>query len=113
MADIQDCKHSKRGIMEDLEALKARVRVLEEGHNRNRSRIEQNRNGVRTSLAMLVFAAIVWGVPIASVKWNDDEFHFTRDTTSPELVIIGGLVAASLFMGDKPMDLLKAIVNKR
>ena len=96
--------------MEDLEA---RVRALEEGHNLNRSRIDQNRNGVRTLLAVAVFGAIVWGVPIASVKWNGDELHFTRDTTNPELVIIGGLVAASLFMGDKPIDLLKAIVNKK
>lgn len=99
--------------MEELEALKARVELLEEGHNRNRSRIEQNRNGVRTSLAVLVFGAIVWGVPIASVKWNDDELHFTRDTTNPELVIIGGLVAASLFVGDKPIDLLKAILQRK
>lgn len=99
--------------MEDLEALEARVRALEEGHNRNRSRIEQNRNGVRTSLAVLVFGAIVWGVPIASMKWSNDEFHFTRDTTNPELVLIGGLVASSLFMGDKPIDLLKAILQRK
>lgn len=96
-----------------MEELEARVRALEEGHNRNRSRIDQNRKVVRASLAVLVFGAIVWGVPIASVKWNEDELHFTRDTTNPELVIIGGLVAASLFMGDKPIDLLKAIVNKK
>lgn len=89
--------------MDDLES---RIKMLEDGHKANRA-------GVRTSLAVLVFGAIVWGVPIAAVKWNNEEFEIKRDTTSPELVIIGGIVAASLFMGEKPIDLLRSIVSKK
>jgi hypothetical protein len=97
--------------MDDLES---RMKALEDGHLANRSRIQENRQFIRASLAAIVFGAIVWGIPIAHVKWDgDDGFEFKRDTTSPELVIIGGLIAASLFMGDKPIDLLRSMLNKK
>lgn len=96
-----------------IEELEVRITALEEGHKRHRDRIKENRTGIRASLAVLVFAAVVWGVPIASIKWNNEEFHFTRDTTSPELVLIGGLLAASLFMGSSPTDLIKSIITRK
>lgn len=96
-----------------IAALESQLKKLTDGHKANRDRIQENRAGIRTSLAVLVFGAIVWGIPIASVKWSNDEFHFTRDTTSPELVMIGGLVAVSLFAGEKPIDLIRSIIEKK
>lgn len=96
-----------------IAALETQLKELTDGHKTNRDRIQENRAGVRASLAVLVFGAIVWGIPIASVKWSDDEFHFTRDTTSPELIVIGGLVASSLFAGEKPIDLIKSMIQKK
>lgn len=92
--------------------LESRIKALEDGHQRNANRIARNREGVRTSLAVLVFMVIVFGFPIASAKWSGGDFEFTRDTESPELVIIGGLAAAAIFMGDKPIDLLKLWMRK-
>jgi hypothetical protein len=98
-----------------LQEAQHRIQSLEENHNKNRQKIQENQQGVRASLAVLVFSAIVFGLPVASVKWSGDDrkFEFTRDTVSPHLVIIGGLVAAALFAGDKPIDLLRSILNKK
>lgn len=95
--------------MEDLES---RLAALEQAHHRNRQRIAANSQLLRAILAMLVFSAIAWGLPIASVKWSGREFEFSRDTDNHVLPIVGGLVAASLFLGDKPIDLLRKILKK-
>lgn len=92
--------------------VESRLKALEDGHNRNREKINQNRQGVKTSMAVLVFMAIVFGLPIAEFKWQGrDNFSITRDTVSPINVIIGGLVASALFVGDSPKDLLKALLG--
>lgn len=101
------------------------MEALTKGYEKNRDRIQSNRDGiqavqagigavktgVRTLLALTAFGAIVWGIPIAEVKWSGEEFSFTRDTTDPSLVIVGGLVAAAVVSGDKPIDLLKIFMT--
>lgn len=98
---------------EQIRQLKEQVEELTKGYKVNRDRIKAIQTAVRALLAMAGFGAIVWGIPIASLKWNGEEFSFTRDTTSPELVVVGGLVAAALVSGEKPSDLLKAIVQRK
>lgn len=96
-----------------LKALEEENQILRDGHNRNRDRITRNQQGIKTSLAVLVFIAIVFGLPIAEVKWQGkDDFSFTRDTASPVNVIIGGLAAAALFLGDSPAELLNKLLGK-
>jgi hypothetical protein len=47
------------------------------------------------------------------MKWDGKEISISRDTANPELILIGGLLAASVFMGEKPRDLIKAIVARK
>ena len=92
--------------------LERRVEALEERHAQNRRRIKNNRSGIKTSLALMAFAAIVFGLPIAEFRWQGrDDFSVTRDTASPGLVVIGGLAAAAVLLDGNPTALLKMILG--
>jgi hypothetical protein len=100
-------------LIDRIETLESRIAELEEGHGRHRDRIRDIRKGVRTALAMIAFVAVVFGIPIATMEWDGREVSISRDTANTELILIGGLLAASLFMGEKPTDLIKSILTKK
>jgi hypothetical protein len=90
---------------EIISELRERLAVLEAGHGRNRSRI-------KLSMATLVFSVIVFGLPVAKFRWEGkDNFEFQRDTASPEYVLLGGLVAAALFMDGNATELVGKVLG--
>lgn len=99
--------------------LESRIKALEDenvalkaGHEVNRNRIKQNRSRFQVLLSLAAFMAVAIGGPIASIKWTNStkEFELTRNM-SPEFTIIGAVIAASLFAGDKPKELLKLLIQ--
>ena len=106
--------------IKEIKELKAQVESLIEITNDTHDRIKFNQAGirglllaVRTLFAAVAFGVVVIGVPIAEGQWNGKEFSFTRDTSNPWIAFGGGLVAASLFAGEKPSDLLKLFIPKK
>lgn len=99
---------------ETIAALQARIEALEAGHNRNRDRIKSGTSIAKAALATMAFSAIVFGLPIAEMKWQGrDNFSITRDTASPELVIAGALAAAAIFVDGNPSEIIKLILRRK
>lgn len=90
---------------EIISELRDRLAALETGHGRNRS-------WIKLSMATLVFSVIVFGLPVAKFRWEGrNNFEFQRDTASPEYVLLGGLVAAAIFMDGNASELAGKILG--
>lgn len=97
---------------EKIKALEQRIESLFKGYQQNRDRIKAIQMGLRVLLAVVMFGAIVWGIPIVEVKWSGTALSITKGATSTELIIAATLVSAAIVSGEKPIDLIKLVLQK-